>query len=69
MLKKFVEEKKLTVTVGMDAKGEAAKLFQVQGIPQTVIIDKEGKIAAVHVGYSPNLKEALAKEIEAALAK
>jgi peroxiredoxin len=68
-VKKFLEAKKLALTVAMDAKGEAAKLFQVSGIPQTVIIDKEGKIAAVHVGYSPGLKEALTKEIDAALAK
>ena len=68
-VKKFIESKKLALTVAMDAKGEAAKLYQVSGIPQTVIIDKEGKVAAVHVGYSPGLKEALSKEIEAALAK
>ena len=68
-VKKFIESKKLALTVAMDAKGEAAKLYKVSGIPQTVIIDKEGKIAAVHVGYSPGLKEALSKEIDAALGK
>jgi thiol-disulfide isomerase/thioredoxin len=66
---KFLDTKKLALTVAMDAKGDAAKLYQVRGIPQTVIIDKEGKIAAVHVGFSPGLKEMLTKEIEALLAK
>ena len=69
VVKKFLETKKLALTVAMDAKGEVAKLYQVKGIPQTVIIDKEGKIAALHVGYSPTLKETLTKEIEALFAK
>ena len=69
VVKKFLESKKLALTVAMDAKGEAAKLYQVSGIPQTVIIGKDGNVAAVHVGYSPGLKEALSKEIDAALAK
>jgi thiol-disulfide isomerase/thioredoxin len=69
VVKKFLETKKLALTVAMDAKGDAAKLYQVRGIPQTVIIDKEGNIAALHVGYSPTLKDTLTKEIEALLAK
>ena len=69
VVKRFLETKKLALTVAMDAKGDVAKLYQVKGIPQTVIIDKEGNIAALHVGFSPTLKETLTKEIEALLAK
>ena len=69
VVKKFLEAKKLTLTTAMDAKGEAAKLYRVNGIPQTVIIDKEGNVASVHVGFSPGLKETLTKEIEKLLAK
>jgi thiol-disulfide isomerase/thioredoxin len=59
--------KKLEIAVAMDVKGEAAKLYKVRGIPQTVIIGKDGNIAGVHVGYGPGLKERLTKEIEALL--
>ena len=69
IVKRFLETKKLALTAAMDAKGEVAKLYQVKGIPQTVIIDKDGNIAALHVGFSPTLKETLTKEIEALLAK
>lgn len=68
-VKKFLESRKLSVTVAMDAKADVAKLYRVTGIPQTVIIDKEGNVAAVHVGFSPGLKETLTKEIEKLLAK
>jgi peroxiredoxin len=63
-VKKFIEAKKLEIAVAMDAKGDAAKLYKVRGIPQTVIIGKDGNIAEVHVGYGPGMKERLIKELE-----
>jgi peroxiredoxin len=68
-VKKFIEAKKLALPVAMDIKGEIAKLYLVSGIPQTVVIGKDGNVAAVHIGFSPNLKATLTKEIEAQLAK
>ena len=68
-VKKFIESKKLAITVAMDTDGAVAKLFKVQGIPQTVIIGKDGKVAAVHVGFSGNLKEMLTKQLDEALTK
>ncbi|HET6406366.1 MAG TPA: DUF2092 domain-containing protein [Chthoniobacteraceae bacterium] len=68
-VKKFIEAKKLALPVAMDSKGEIAKLYLVSGIPQTVVIGKDGNVAAVHVGFSPDLKATLTKEIEAQLAK
>jgi hypothetical protein len=36
----------------------------VSGIPQTVVIDGEGVVQAVHVGYSPTLAATLSGQIE-----
>jgi peroxiredoxin len=69
VVKKFMEDKKLALPVLMDAKAEVAKSYKVRGIPQTVIIDKEGNVAAVHVGFSPSLKAQLTKKLDALLAK
>jgi thiol-disulfide isomerase/thioredoxin len=35
----------------------------VAGIPHLVILDREGKIADVHIGYAPTLKERLSQSI------
>lgn len=40
-----------------------AKAYNVQGIPTTYLIDKEGKIAFLHVGLEPGIGETLDKEI------
>lgn len=50
--KGFMDKEGLKLNVLMDSKGEVAKLYRVQGIPQTVVIDREGKVQAVVVGYS-----------------
>ena len=42
--------------------------YQVEGIPQTLLIGKDGKVQVVHVGYSGQLGKLLTKEIEDLLA-
>ena len=52
----------------MDANNEISELYKVDGIPQTVLIGKDGKVQVVHVGYNSQLGKMLTKEIEALLA-
>ena len=66
-IRKFLKQQKLDVTVALDPDGKAGDLYGVEGIPQTVIIDKQGNVAKVHVGYMPGLEEELKREIEKAL--
>ena len=57
-------------TTVMDVDGETARFYDAKAIPQTVIVDKEGKITHLFVGggskfldqFSAALKEVLAKE-------
>ena len=53
------------IPVGLDSRQKIGDQFQVQGIPHTVVIDKEGKIAWVHSGY----KEGMADDLFQAIAK
>jgi len=62
-IKQFLDSKKLNINVGLDKDGKIAELYQVQGIPVTFIVGKDGKIAGVHAGFSPDLKESLSKEL------
>lgn len=64
VIKKFLEQRKLELNVLLDSDGAVAGNYAVRGIPQTVIIDKEGNIAAVHVGFSPALRQQLTSKLE-----
>jgi peroxiredoxin/outer membrane lipoprotein-sorting protein len=61
----FVTDKKLTFTVLLDNdEQKAAEKYMVQGIPQTVVIGKDGKVAKVFVGFGPDSEEQLRKVVE-----
>jgi thiol-disulfide isomerase/thioredoxin len=68
-IRAFLKKADLNPPVALDAEGAAATLYGVQGIPQTVIIDKAGNIADIHVGYSPAIKETIGKQLDELLAK
>jgi hypothetical protein len=64
----FLGARELKIDVALDKDGAVAGSYEVEGIPQTVIIDKSGKIAAVHVGFSEDLEQRLTAELDALLA-
>lgn len=64
----FLQEKSLPITVAMDSDGGVAKLYKVKGIPQTVIIGKDGTVQAIHVGFGEGVKERLTSELESLVA-
>jgi uncharacterized protein (TIGR03067 family) len=56
--------KKMGLTyANLEAKGLPEK-YQVQGYPTLVIIDQQGVVRDIHVGYSPMLKEEVSKTVE-----
>lgn len=67
-IKAFLQELKLECTVALDADGKIGELYGAEGIPQTVIIDKKGKVQSVHVGFLPGLKSILTGELDELLA-
>ena len=67
-IKEFLATAKLEVPVAMDTSNEIAQSYLVEGIPQTLLIGKDGKVQVVHVGFSSQLGKLLTKEIEDLLA-
>ncbi len=63
-IRSFLENQDISCQVGLDKKGEVGDTYKVQGIPQTVIIGPEGKVRSVHVGFLPDLKKRLTKELK-----
>ncbi len=63
-IKRFLEKQELDCLVGMDKDGSVASSYKVEGIPQSVIVGKDGKVAKVHVGFNPELKSQLKSELD-----
>jgi len=66
-IEKFLEEKKISFTLILDAEQSIGTSYAVSGIPQTVVIDGAGIVQAVHVGFSPNLATTLENQIKQVL--
>jgi peroxiredoxin len=63
----LLERQKLKVTVALDRDGSVADRYKAVASPQTVIIDREGKVARVFVGGGPHLEDQLKEALKAVL--
>ena len=61
--------KEFDLTLISDPYGAAGRAYDVTAIPHMVIVGKDGKVAAIHVGYSEDELPALVDEINGLLAK
>jgi thiol-disulfide isomerase/thioredoxin/small nuclear ribonucleoprotein (snRNP)-like protein len=52
------------LTVAVDREGRVGRQYQVEAIPQTVIVGKGGKIERIHVGSHPNLQAELTSALQ-----
>jgi peroxiredoxin len=55
--------------VALDRDGAVAGKFSVTAIPQTVVIDREGKVARLYVGGGKGTADALRKALQDLVAK
>ena len=67
-IKAFLEKKGLKIPVALDKDGSLGHSYLVTGIPQTVLIGKDGTVQVVHVGFMPSMEQELTKQIEDLLA-
>jgi thiol-disulfide isomerase/thioredoxin len=64
----FIANEGWKLDVVMDPNQAIARQYQVSGIPHTVIVDKDGKMQWVHVGYSSEAATHMSDAIEDLLA-
>jgi thiol-disulfide isomerase/thioredoxin len=57
------------ITLISDERGRAGEAYGVKGIPHMIIVGRDGKIAAIHVGYSEEEIPVLVDEINSAWSK
>ena len=61
----MLERLKLNPDVALDRDGAVAEKYKADAIPQTVIIDRDGKIVRLFVGSSADLAERLREALNA----
>jgi thiol-disulfide isomerase/thioredoxin len=62
-IKATLERHKMNVPVALDHDGAVAAKYAVTAIPQTVVIDRDGKIARLFVGGGKKTADALRKAL------
>lgn len=54
---KILDDITVTFPVLFDPKGEVSKLYDVDAMPTTVIVDRNGKMRFLHRGYKPGYED------------
>ena len=63
----MVDELGVTFPVLFDEKKEVSKLYQVEAMPVTILVDRHGTVRHVHLGYKPGYEEKYLTEIRTLL--
>ena len=63
----MVSELGVSFPVLFDARKEVSKLYKVEAMPVTVLIDREGTIRYVHHGYKPGYEDKYLNQIRSLL--
>lgn len=64
---KMIDELGISFPVLFDASKDVSKLYAVEAMPVTVLVDREGTVRHVHHGYKPGYEEKYLTEIRALL--
>ena len=63
----MIEDLGVNFPVLFDARKEVSKLYDVEAMPVTVIVDREGTVRYVHHGYKPGYEEMYLDQIRSLL--
>jgi peroxiredoxin len=66
-VQQFLDARELMMPVAFDADGKVARTYGVDGIPHTVVIDRDGKVAFVKTGYETGDEKKIAAAVRKAL--
>lgn len=63
LVRDYVARQNIRSTVLLDEEGKVGRVYRSESIPMQVLIDKEGIVRDVQVGFSPRLAEKLRDEV------
>ena len=64
-IKALLERVKLSPAVALDRDGVVAEKYAANAIPQTVVIDREGKVTRLFIGGGPQFGDQLREALQA----
>ena len=67
-IRRFLKELRVGSTVAMDKYSRVSGLYQIQGLPHTTVIGKNGQVSSVHIGFGPGEEERISDNIDALIA-
>jgi cytochrome c biogenesis protein CcmG/thiol:disulfide interchange protein DsbE len=65
--KRFLAESSANFIIAYDPKGETPRLYGVKGMPTSILIGRDGKVLAQHVGFNQGSRAELEQKIRSAL--
>ncbi len=63
----MIDELGVNFPVLFDAQKEVSKLYEVEAMPVTVIVDREGTVRYIHHGYKPGYEDKYLNQIRSLL--
>jgi len=64
---KMIEELGVNFPVLFDSKKDVSKLYEVEAMPVTVLVDRDGTVRHIHHGYKPGYEDKYLTEIRSLL--
>lgn len=61
---KILDDIPVSFPILFDASGDISKLYDVDAMPTTVIVDRNGKMRFLHRGYKPGYEEDYAAQVK-----
>jgi len=63
--KSLLKDVPVTFPILFDTENKISKLYDVKGMPSTVLVDRDGNIRYVHMGYQPGVEAEYQTQIRA----
>lgn len=64
---RLADELGVTFPLLFDDEQSVSRLYDVQAMPMTVMVDRDGKVRSVHYGYRPGMEQRYLDEVRALL--
>lgn len=65
----FLRSSPVDYPMAFDAEGRCPKVFDVKAMPSSYLVDRQGKVRHVHLGYRDEDQDVIRKEVDALLAE
>ena len=63
-VREYVQSRRITSTVLLDADGTVGRIYESNSIPMQVLIDRDGVVRNIQVGYNSRLGDRLKEQID-----